>query len=227
MKELALRNALEKNRQDIQEALAEAERELTEVEQRRAELKGLITRARAAIGLEEKATVEQRDLTLHEALEVVLSEKGDAWVSVGDLLREVNSRGLYRMKDGRPVEASQIHARLNNYADLFEKQGSKARLKFRYATQLLDPGGSYWAAQTNVTRISDDASMVVEIRLSYSAAAQYAGSPEEYVVGRANSHARKLVSEGAFAPDNKDVWMITTSGLERIQKLMRRDRNLG
>lgn len=46
----------------------------------------------------------------------------------GDLAARINSRRLYRMRDGRPVEAQQIHARVNNYSDLFEKEGTFIRL---------------------------------------------------------------------------------------------------
>jgi hypothetical protein len=33
----------------------------------------------------------------------------------------VNGRGLYRKKDGSPVEINQVRARTNNYHDLFRK----------------------------------------------------------------------------------------------------------
>jgi hypothetical protein len=36
---------------------------------------------------------------------------------------------LYRKRDGSPVEVDQVHARTNNYANLFEKNGSAIRLK--------------------------------------------------------------------------------------------------
>jgi hypothetical protein len=42
----------------------------------------------------------------------------------GDLAAQVNGRGLYRMRDGRPVEAQQIHARVGQYPHVFNKQGT-------------------------------------------------------------------------------------------------------
>src|SRR5687768_9149760 len=56
-------------------------------------------------------------MTLHLAMETVLREMGS--LRAGDLAAQINSRRLYRMRDGRPVEAQQIHARVNNYSDLF------------------------------------------------------------------------------------------------------------
>ncbi len=41
----------------------------------------------------------------------------------------VNDRGLYRTRDGSPVEVNQIHARTNNYQDMFEKDGTLICLK--------------------------------------------------------------------------------------------------
>lgn len=37
--------------------------------------------------------------------------------------------GLYRKRDGSPVEVNEIHARTNNYQDLFEKDGSLIRMR--------------------------------------------------------------------------------------------------
>ncbi len=61
-------------------------------------------------------------MTLHLAMETVLREMGA--MRAGDLAAQINSQRLYRMRDGRPVEAQQIHARVNNYSDRFVKQGT-------------------------------------------------------------------------------------------------------
>ena len=41
----------------------------------------------------------------------------------------MTDRGLYHKKDGSPVEINQVHARTNNYHDLFEKDGPLIRLR--------------------------------------------------------------------------------------------------
>jgi hypothetical protein len=67
-------------------------------------------------------------LTLHEALARVLEDAGNEWMTARELADEVNRRGLYRKRDGSTVEVNQVHARTNNYRDLFEKDGPKIRL---------------------------------------------------------------------------------------------------
>ena len=50
-------------------------------------------------------------------------------MSARELADEVNSRGLYAKRDGRPVEVNQVHARVKNYPQLFEKDGSQIGLR--------------------------------------------------------------------------------------------------
>jgi hypothetical protein len=118
---------------ELEAGLAEAERELARLDERRAELTSLISQARAALGLEATGpTSAPRSgdrLTLHEALATVLRERGNAWMSARELADEVNSRGLYAKRDGRPVEVNQVHARVKNYPQFFEKDGSQIRLR--------------------------------------------------------------------------------------------------
>jgi hypothetical protein len=128
-----LRDALEHARPQFEEALAEAEAELERLDARRAELIELIGRARAALGLSGASpgvdTPGARPLTLHKALAQVLRERGNAWMTARELADEVNTRALYRRRDGSPVEANQVHARTKNYTDLFEKESSQIRLR--------------------------------------------------------------------------------------------------
>lgn len=63
-------------------------------------------------------------MTLHRAMEMVLREAPGRMLRAGDLAAHINERRLYRMRDGRPVEAQQIHARTNNYPHLFTKRGT-------------------------------------------------------------------------------------------------------
>ena len=62
-------------------------------------------------------------MTLHDAMEVVLRDAAHG-MRAGDLASEITRRRLYRMRDGRPVEAQQIHARVGNYPHLFKKVGT-------------------------------------------------------------------------------------------------------
>ncbi len=129
-----LDKALEANREELEEALREAEEELAGLDRRRRHLQTLIGRARAALGVtppNEAAneTRVDRPLTLHEAMQAVLQENNNEWIEVKELAREINRRGLYRKRDGSPVEANQIHARANNYRSWFEKNGPRVRLR--------------------------------------------------------------------------------------------------
>ena len=128
-----LRDALEGARPQLEEALAQAETDLERLDARRAELIELIGRARAALGVAGRSTSvdteDVRPLTLHDALAQILREQDNAWMTARELTAEVNARGLYKKRDGSPVEANQVHARTKNYAHLFEKDGSQIRLR--------------------------------------------------------------------------------------------------
>lgn len=67
-------------------------------------------------------------LTLHEAMAEVLRDAPAGMMRAGDLAAEVNRRQLYRMRDGRPVEPQQIHARTGHYGHWFEKEGTFIKL---------------------------------------------------------------------------------------------------
>ena len=112
----------------IRAALAEARAELAALDARRSELQALIVQAETALG-EARPPAATTAMTLHEALAQILRENGNASMSARALADAVNERGLYRRKDGSPVEVNQVHARTNNYQDLFEKDGSLIHLK--------------------------------------------------------------------------------------------------
>jgi len=140
----------------IDQALAEARRELGDLDARRDELLQQIAEAEAMLGggsaghgpARVGAAAPATTMTLHEALARVLEDIGNEWMSARELADEVNRRGLYRKRDGSPVEVNQVHARTNNYDDLFEKNGPKIRLK---------KGATVIATQTpNVVMFKDD-----------------------------------------------------------------------
>jgi HB1, ASXL, restriction endonuclease HTH domain len=127
-----LRSILESARPQLESGLAAAESELQALEERRAGLLALISQARAALGQSDASSpsrADERRLTLHEALALVLRENGNEPMTARELTDQVNVRSLYRRRDGSPVEANQVHARTKNYPNLFEKHGSRIRLR--------------------------------------------------------------------------------------------------
>lgn len=61
-----------------------------------------------------------RAMTLHEAIVEVLSTANRA-MTASAIADEINQRKLYSRRDGFPVLANQISARVNNYARLFAR----------------------------------------------------------------------------------------------------------
>lgn len=126
-----LQEALAAARPDLEAGLAEAESELAVLDDRRRELLALIAQGRAALGLPPTQDPELpstgRPPTLHEAIRQVLRERGNEWTTARELADAINSRRLYRKRDSTDVEVNQIHARCNNYPDLFEKNDSLIR----------------------------------------------------------------------------------------------------
>jgi hypothetical protein len=61
---------------------------------------------------------------LHDAMIEVLQSTPERMLRAGDLAAEINRRRLYQMRDGRPVEAQQMHAHLGQYPHLFAKEGT-------------------------------------------------------------------------------------------------------
>jgi hypothetical protein len=129
-----LKGLLESARPGLEKGLAVALDELEKLDARRADLVALIAQAEAALGLggDPKASgAGPRRLTLHEALAQLLGEHANEWMTARELADEVNKRGLYSKRDNSPVEANQVHARTKNYDKLFEKDGSRIRLRNR------------------------------------------------------------------------------------------------
>lgn len=124
-----LENVLEANRPQIEKALDDAEQELATLDRRRDQLLQLIVRAKSALGEPVTPTDDAKQLTLHEAIATILRESGNEWTHVKDLAEAVNKTGLYKKRDGSPLQSNQIHARTKNYEGMFEKDGPQVRLK--------------------------------------------------------------------------------------------------
>jgi hypothetical protein len=120
--------ALQKSRQMIEAELTKARTELVALDARREELQALIAQAEAILGGTQTSDAESK-MTLHDALILVLRERGEEPMTARELADTVNERGLYRKRDGSPVEVNQVHARASNYEALFEKDGSMIRLR--------------------------------------------------------------------------------------------------
>jgi hypothetical protein len=82
----------------------------------------------ALLGMAGPGPDAPRSMTLHDAMVQVLASAPVGMMRAGDLAAEINRLGLYRMRDGRPVEIQQIHARVNNYGHLFAKEGTFIKL---------------------------------------------------------------------------------------------------
>lgn len=104
--------------------------ELTAVDRRVATLEGLLDFAPAPpAGQSLVFTETDIPLTLHAAMVEVLQSAPERMMRAGDLAVAIERRGLYKMRDGRPVEAQQIHARVGHYPTLFTKEGTFIKLK--------------------------------------------------------------------------------------------------
>ena len=58
------------------------------------------------------------ELKLHEAIELVIKDAGRP-LTFTEIAKQINARNLYSRKDGAPVPASQISARIKNYPTWF------------------------------------------------------------------------------------------------------------
>ena len=110
---------------EARRALARAQGEVADLERHVASREVLAAVGRG--GLAAPAGISDR-LTLHEAMAEVLRGEPHRMLCAGDLAREIERRGLYRMRDGRPVESQQIHARVNHYPGMFAKEGTFIKL---------------------------------------------------------------------------------------------------
>jgi hypothetical protein len=63
-------------------------------------------------------------VTLHEAMRKVLQTAPDRRMLAAEIAAHIDRRGLYKMRDGRPVEAQQIHARVGHYPEMFDRDGT-------------------------------------------------------------------------------------------------------
>ena len=71
-------------------------------------------------------------ITLHEELVDILRHRGGGWMTTQELAEQVQKRGTYKKRDGTSdVSAFQVHGRTRQYPGLFERDGSRVRLRER------------------------------------------------------------------------------------------------
>ena len=104
-------------------ALGRVRGDLEELERRVAVFEYLVELARS-----DEGPAESAGLTLHGAMAHVLEADPHGMLRARDLAAVIDSQRLYRMRDGRPVEAQQIHARVGQYPHLFIREGTFIKL---------------------------------------------------------------------------------------------------
>lgn len=122
---IARRGEIESDLDRVRSRLVDNQRERAELERARALAETLLA---LAVADADDRTPMEPGRTLHEAMAEVLRDAPAGMMRAGDLAAEVNRRGLYRMRDGRPVEPQQIHARIGHYGHWFEKEGTFIKL---------------------------------------------------------------------------------------------------
>lgn len=126
-------------------------RPMTAVRTRLAELRRAVSSERnSATGpTQKKASKPRRDarvaapsrsaqITLHEEIAAILNEQG-GWMTTQQIADAVNQRGRYSKRDGSEVTAFQIHGRTRKYEQLFERDGSRVRLRLALSDTLPAP----------------------------------------------------------------------------------------
>jgi len=104
-------------------ALQRARRDSYQLERQVASLESLLELASAR-----QASSDTQGVTLHEAMARVLGDAPLGMMRAADLAAEIDRRHLYRMRDGRPVEPQQVHARVGQYPHRFVREGTFIKL---------------------------------------------------------------------------------------------------
>lgn len=75
----------------------------------------------------------RNNITLWEAMDIVLSEQNNPTIHAKELAQEITARSLYFQMDGNPVKYNQLSARVSHKPEYFEYlKGNYIRLKKRY-----------------------------------------------------------------------------------------------
>lgn len=66
-------------------------------------------------------------MTLHEAIEKVLIQKGRSMTTI-EIANELNEKKYYEKRDKSIITPYQIHGRTKNYTNIFNRNGSTVSL---------------------------------------------------------------------------------------------------
>jgi len=69
-------------------------------------------------------------MTLHEAIEKLLEEKGRS-MTTSEIAEALNKNKWFTKKDGSEICQFQVHGRTHNYSNLFNRDGAIVSLKMR------------------------------------------------------------------------------------------------
>ena len=67
-------------------------------------------------------------MTLHEAIEKLLKEKGRS-MTTSEIADELNHNKWFTKKDGSEICQFQVHGRTHSFSKLFNRDGTKVSLK--------------------------------------------------------------------------------------------------
>jgi len=87
----------------------------------------------------DRADDDDYKVTLHAEIAEILRASGTEWMTTQEIADQVNARGRYHKKDGSEVTDFQIHGRTRNYSNLFDRDGSRVRLRVVEGTALWNP----------------------------------------------------------------------------------------
>jgi len=87
-----------------------------------------VPKLRKEVTVSQPGSVHPR-VRLHEEMSAILRERGNPWMSRRELADFVNTRGRYHKHDGSAVTDFQIHGRARQYPNLFDRQGTRIRLR--------------------------------------------------------------------------------------------------
>jgi hypothetical protein len=109
----------------------------TAVRQRVSELRRVLTRGEASLGVGRESppacrAERQRDpargVTLHDEIAAILGHSGRP-MTTAEIADAVNQRGLYVKRDQTAVTAFQVHGRTRKYPQLFTREGQTVKLR--------------------------------------------------------------------------------------------------
>jgi len=122
-----LGEALEEYRRRVAGALERSQEELSRILLHKRDLEEEIEEAQRILGLPQATTPEPA--RLHDTMKQVLASNGNQWLEVKDICNRVNGDRLYVRADDEPVTRDQISARADRCSHLFERQGTRIRLR--------------------------------------------------------------------------------------------------